>query len=101
MAPYLGLGDLETHLKAFEAQMLISDGFNIFRYKMFVGTLTRTTLQWFNKIIDGMIDSFRTFSQLFLQQFTMNQVKPQKLANLFDVHHKEGESLCGFLNQFC
>jgi len=58
MTPYLGSVDLETHLKAFEAQMLISRGFDAIRCKMFVGTLTGTALQWFSRISDDMIKSF-------------------------------------------
>jgi len=38
---------------------------------------------------------------MFLQQFATNQVKPQKLADLFDMRQKEGESLRAFLNLFC
>jgi len=67
MTPYSRSRDPETHLKGFGAQMLISGGSDVIRYKMFVGILTRMTLQWFSIIPNGTIDSFQTFFQLFLQ----------------------------------
>jgi len=62
---YAGTGDLEAYLKAFAAQMLISGGFDVIHYKMFVGTLTGMVLQWFSRTPVGTIDSFHNFSQLF------------------------------------
>jgi len=60
------------YLKAFGAQMLISTGFDVVRCKNFVGILIGMTLQWFTRISNGTVDSFKTFSQLFLQQFVAN-----------------------------
>jgi len=100
MVPYSRLGDLKTHLKTFKTQMLISWGFDVVCCKMFVGTLTRTALQWFKRTSYGTVNSFQTFSQLFLQQFAANQVKPPKLVDLFDIRQKEREPLRTFLNQF-
>jgi len=62
MTSYLGLGDPETHFKAFGAQMLISGDSDAIQCKMFEGTLTRNALQWFSRIPKGTIDSFKTFS---------------------------------------
>jgi len=89
IAPYLGTGDPEAHLKAFVAQMLILGGFDTIRCKMFVGSLTGMELQWFSHIPDGTIDLFQTFSRLFLQQFLANHIKPRKWADLFDIRQKE------------
>jgi len=92
MAPYLGSGDPKTHVKAFGAQMLIVEAFDAVRCKMFVGTLIGTTLQWFSRIPDGTVDSLQTFSQLSLTICSESGQAP-KLADLFDIRQKEGESL--------
>jgi len=50
---------------------------------------------------DGTIQSFQEFSQLFGEKFAANVVKPPRMADLFDVRQREGESLKGYLNRFC
>jgi len=41
---FMGVDDPETHLVAFNAQMIISKGTNAIHCKMFIGTFTGTTL---------------------------------------------------------
>jgi len=41
-----------------------------------------------------------TFSRLFREQFSVNQVKPPKLYDLFNVRQREEESLKDYLNRF-
>jgi len=50
--------DLEAHLIAFNAQMMILGGTNTMHYKLFMGTFTGTTLQLFIGLPDGHITSF-------------------------------------------
>jgi len=45
--------------------MIISRGTDVIHCKMFMGTLTGTTLQWFVGLLDGHITSFDQFSELF------------------------------------
>jgi len=101
MPAFSGLEDPETHLKAFQAQMLISGGSDAIRCKVLQGTFTRTTLKWFSGLLDGTIQSFQEFSQLFGEQFAANVVKPPRMADLFDVRKREGEPLKEYLNRFC
>jgi len=93
MTPYSGLGEHKTHLNAFRAQMLISGVTDVIRCKMFVVILIKTTLQWFIRIPNNTIDSFKTISHIFLQKISANQIKPLKMADLFDIRQKEGKSL--------
>ena len=44
IAFFTGIEDPENHLTTFNAQMIISRGTNVVRYKMFMGTFTGTTL---------------------------------------------------------
>jgi len=53
-----GVEDPESHLTAFNAQMIISGGSDVVRCKMFMGTFTGTTIQWFN---DCQMDIFPIF----------------------------------------
>ena len=61
MAPYLTVGDLKAHLKLFRAQMIISKRSDAVQCKIFLGTFTRTTFQWFSGILYATIESFNTF----------------------------------------
>lgn len=55
VASFIGNGDSKSHLKTFRAQMLIFRGNVAIRCKMFMGTLTGTTLKWFGKISNIII----------------------------------------------
>ena len=43
---FIGVEDSESHLTAFNAQMIISGGLDTVRCKMFMSTFTGTTIQW-------------------------------------------------------
>jgi len=100
VTPFTGKGDPESHLKAFRAQMLISGGNDALRCKMFVGTLTGTTLKWFSKIPNGSITTFSDFSRLFMDRFSVNRPKQLQIAYMFDIKQKPEETLKQFLNRF-
>jgi len=78
--------------------MIIFRGTDVIHCKMFMGTFTGTTLQWFSGLPDGHITSFDQFSDLLKEQFSMNQVKPPILYDLFNVRQREEESLKNYLN---
>jgi len=52
---FMGVEDPKSHLMAFNAQMIISGGTKAIHCKMFMGTFTGTTLQWFSGLLDGHI----------------------------------------------
>ncbi|XP_068498551.1 uncharacterized protein [Phaseolus vulgaris] len=79
--------------------MIIYGGIDAIQCKMFMGTFTSTTLQWFSGLPDGHITSFDQFSELFTEQFSINQVKPPILYDLFNVRQREGESMKNYLNR--
>jgi len=56
--------DPGNHLTALNAQMLIYAGTYTIHCKMFMGTFTGTTLQWFSGLPDGHLTSFDQFSEL-------------------------------------
>jgi len=58
MTSFSRLGNPESYLKAFSAQMFIPGGSNSIRCKMFVDTFIWTTVHWFSEIPDRAIDSF-------------------------------------------
>ena len=62
---FTGVEDPESHLTAFNAQMIILGGSDAVRCKMFMGTFTGTTIQWFSGLPDGHISFFAQFSKLF------------------------------------
>jgi len=49
---------------------------------------------------DGHITSFSQFSRLFRKQFSVYQVKPPKLYDLFNVRQREEEPLKDYPNKF-
>jgi len=68
--------DPENHITVFNAQMINFGGTHAIHCKMFLGTFTGTTLQWFSGFPHGHITSFDQFPKLFREQFFVNQVKP-------------------------
>ena len=89
IASFTRIKDLENYLSTFNAQIIVSGGKNVIRYKMFMSTFTGTTLEWFSGLPDGHITFFAQFSRLFREQFSVNQVKPPKLYDLFNVRQRE------------
>jgi len=93
ISPFTGEGDPEAHLKAFRAQMLISGGNDAVRCKIFVGTLSNTTLKWFRKIPHATITSFNVFARLFMERFAVNRPKQLQIADMFDIKQRQEETL--------
>lgn len=69
--------------------------------KIFVGALIGIVLQWFSGFPKGSITSFQEFSSMFKEKKFINKIEPPRLANLFDVRQREGESCKDYLNRFC
>ena len=97
---FTGIEDPESHLTTFNAQMIISGGTDTIHCKMFIGTLTCTTLQLFVGLSDGHITSFDQFFELFREQFIIKQARPPVPFDLFGVKESQGEHLKDFLNRF-
>jgi len=98
---FAGNSDLEAHLKAFNAQMLVSGGNDAVRCKVFVGTLAGTTLKWFDSLPRSSISSFAVLARTFVERFAANRSKLPKMADLFDVRQNPDETLREYLNRFC
>jgi len=97
---FTGGEDPENHLTTFNAQMIIYGGTNAVYCKMFMGTFTGTTLQWFSVLPDDHITSFDQFYELFREQFSVNQTKPPISFDLFSVKQRQRESLKTYFNMF-
>jgi len=98
---FTGNSDPEVHLKAFNAQMLVSGGSDAVRCKVFVGTLSGTALKWFGSLPRSSISSFAVFARTFVERFAANRSKIPKMADLFDVRQNSDETLRDYLNRFC
>jgi len=94
---FAGVEDPESHLTAFNAQTIISGGSDAVRCKMFMGTFTGKTIQFFSGLPDDHITSFAEFTKLFREQFYANQVKPPVLYDIINVRQREGETLKNYL----
>jgi len=95
-----GLEDPEAHLTTFHTQMMLSEGSDAVHCKLFMSTLTGTTLDWFVSLPDGHVMSFAQFSTLFREQYIVNRAPSPVSYDLFDVRQYRGESLKDFLNRF-
>jgi len=97
--------DPKSHLIAFNADMIISGGSDVMRCKMFMGTFTGMTIQWFSGLPNGHISYFYQFTKLFREQFHANWVKPLVMYDLFNVRQKERKTLKGLpesvLSSYC
>lgn len=72
MESYDGTGDPNEHLAAFDLQMIISNGSDAQKCKIFGGTLKGTALAWFTALPMRSIQSFDDLSTTFLAQFAAN-----------------------------
>jgi len=98
---FTGNSDPDAHLKAFNAQMLVSGGNDAVRCKVFVGTLADTALKWFGSLPRSSIPSFAMLARTFVERFAANRSKLPKMADLFDVRQNPDETLREYLNRFC
>jgi len=99
-ASFTGVEDPEAHLTAFHTQMMLSGGLDAVYCKVFMSTLSGTTLDWFVSIPTGHITTFQQFSKMFVEQYIVNKAPPLVSYDLFDVRQYQGESLKDFLNRF-
>jgi len=82
---FTGVEDPEAHLTAFHNQMMLSGGFDAVHYKLFMSTLTDTTLDWFVNLPGRHVTSFAQFSTLFREQYIVNRAPLPVSYDLFDV----------------
>ena len=60
---FTGVEDPKTYITAFHIQMMISGGTDTMHCKLFMGTFSSTTSDWFISLPDEHITSFDQFSQ--------------------------------------
>ena len=90
----------ETHLAAFDTQMVLVGGSDAAKCKLFMSTLTGMAMDWFISLPDGHITSFRQLSHLFREQYLANKAPPPVSYDLFDVKQYQGETLKEYINRF-
>ena len=99
-ASFTVVEDPEAHLTAFHTQMMLSEGSDAVYCKVFMSTLSGTTLDWFISLSTGLITTFQQFSKMFIEQYIVNKAPPLVSYDLFNVRQYQGESLKDFLNRF-
>lgn len=99
MESYDGTGDPNEHLTTFDLQMIISNGSDAQKCKMFGDTLKGMTLAWFTALPMRSIQSF-DLSAKFLTQFAANRAKKFMEDDMHDVKQKPGETLKEYLARF-
>ncbi|XP_068494439.1 uncharacterized protein [Phaseolus vulgaris] len=99
-ASFTGVEDPKAHLTAFHTQMMLSGGSDAVYCKMFMSTLSGTTLKWFVSLPTGHITTFQQFSKMFVEQYIVNKAPLLVSYYLFDVRQDQGESLKDYLNIF-
>jgi len=80
--------------------MMLVEGSDAERCKLFMSTLVGTTMDWFVSLPDGHVTSFPQLTKLFRAQYIANQAPPSVSYDLFDVKQYQGESLKEFLHYF-
>jgi len=99
-AIFTGVKDPEANLTTFHTQMMLVEGSDAVRCKLFMSTLVGTAMDWFISLPDGHVTSFLQLSKLFREQYIANWAPPPISYDLFDVRQYQGESLKEFLNRF-
>ncbi|XP_068466218.1 uncharacterized protein [Phaseolus vulgaris] len=84
-ATFIGVADLEAHLRAFHTQMIMTGGSDAVHCKLYMSTLTGTTLDWFVSLPNGHVTTFAQFFTLFREQYIANRAPPPVFYDLFDV----------------
>ncbi|XP_012850989.1 PREDICTED: uncharacterized protein LOC105970702 [Erythranthe guttata] len=68
--------------------------------KMFRTTLSKRTMNWFNSLPSGSIDTFSRLSQRFTNQFAINKQYAKTPAHLFSVIQRDNETLRNYIKHF-
>jgi len=69
---FTGMEDPEAHLAAFHTQMMLIEGSDVARCKLFMSTLVGTTMEWFMSLPDGHVTLFPRLTKLFWAQYLAN-----------------------------
>jgi len=82
---FTGTEDPEAHLTTFHTQMMLVEGSDAVRCKLFMSTLAGTAMDWFISLPDGHVTSFPQLTKLFRAQYIANRAPPSISYDLFDV----------------
>lgn len=68
--------------------------------KIFVLTLKRVVMTWFNTLPHGYINYGKELCDSFTIQYTTRKHQPNKIAILGMIHQKKKEMMCKYIAQF-
>lgn len=66
----------------------------------FCQTLTGTTRQWYQRLMLGMMDSFKQLSNVFSATFLNAKTQNKETSYFFRIKQSENEPLKGYLDRF-
>ncbi|KAM6578308.1 hypothetical protein CsatB_030145 [Cannabis sativa] len=70
------------------------------RCRVFLGTLSKATRQWYFKLPPGRFNSWKAFSSEFHTQFSSSCQLPLHLEDLVEVKQRPGEPLRAYISRF-
>ncbi|GAA0154905.1 hypothetical protein LIER_37992 [Lithospermum erythrorhizon] len=97
---YIGIGDLQKHLKGFLAQMTITTNDMDIYARAFPNSLTRAALDWYMELPTNSIDSYAHTADAFIAKYITSITNKQDEKALMDLQQGPHESLKDFHEQY-
>ncbi|CAL1380472.1 unnamed protein product [Linum trigynum] len=93
---YNGATDPEDHVSTFCLRMQLQTNSNASLCRTFPSTFSGICLDWYNRLPNRIIRSFKEFILLFTTKFVSQKRRPLHLKAFIDLRQKDGEGLRAF-----
>ncbi|GMN60545.1 hypothetical protein TIFTF001_029633 [Ficus carica] len=100
IAPSNGSTNADEYLDNYQAHMLIRNANEATLYKALCLTFIGIAQQWYRRLIQGMMDSFKQLSDAFSAAFLNAKTRKKETPYLFRITRGENEPLKMYLDRF-
>nr|GEV34934.1 reverse transcriptase domain-containing protein [Tanacetum cinerariifolium] len=97
---YDGTGDLEDHVKIFQAATQVERRAMLTWCHMFNSTLIGAARVWFDELPPESIDSYKDLKATFLAYFMQQKKYVKDLVEIHNIKQKDGETIEDFMEHF-
>ncbi|GJU93202.1 reverse transcriptase domain-containing protein [Tanacetum coccineum] len=97
---YDGIGDLEDHVKIFQAAAQVEHWAMPMWCHMFNSTLIGTARVWFDELPPASINGYKDLKAAFLAYFMQQKKYVKDLVEIYNIRQRDGETVEDFKERF-